>query len=112
LAQALAAVLRRDDKRSGATTEASLVLASVFWGSNYAATKFAALSLPPLSIVALRLLIGGLLMFAVLRVLEPGSKLRRADLIPMAGLGCLGVAVGQTAFTFGLSLTTAANSGR
>ncbi len=102
----------RGKNGSGVLAELSLVLAAVFWGSNYAATKFAALSLPRLSIVALRFLIGGLLMFAVLRVLEPGSKLRRADLIPMAGLGCLGVAVGQTAFTFGLSLTTAANSGR
>jgi drug/metabolite transporter (DMT)-like permease len=111
LAQAWAAVVRRDDKRSGATTEASLVLASVFWGSNYAATKFAALSVPPLSIVALRFAVAGLLMYAVLRVLEPKSRLRREDLLPMAGLGCLGVAVGQTAFTFGLSLTTAANAG-
>jgi drug/metabolite transporter (DMT)-like permease len=33
------------------------------------------------------------------------------DLLPVAGLGCLGIAVGQTAFTFGLSLTTAANTG-
>jgi drug/metabolite transporter (DMT)-like permease len=111
LAQASAAVVRSDDKRSGATTEASLILASVFWGSNYAATKFAALSVLPLSIVALRFAVAGLLMYAVLRVLEPKSRLRREDLLPMAGLGCLGVAVGQTAFTFGLSLTTAANAG-
>ena len=35
----------------------------------------------------------------------------RKDLLPMAGLGCLGVAVGQTTFTFGVSLTSAANTG-
>ena len=29
----------------------------------------------------------------------------------MAGLGCLGVAIGQTAFTFGVSMTSAANTG-
>ncbi len=67
--------------------------------------------MPPLSVVAFRFVVGGLLMYGVLRVLEPGSTLRRKDLLPMAGLGCLGVAVGQTAFTFGLSLTTAANTG-
>ena len=33
-------------------TEASLILAAVFWGTNYAATKFAAQSIPPDSIVA------------------------------------------------------------
>jgi drug/metabolite transporter (DMT)-like permease len=84
----------------------------VFWGSNYAATKFAAASLPPLCVVAFRFVVGGLLMYGVLRLLEPKSRLRRGDLLPMAGLGCLGIAVGQTAFTFGISLTAAANTGR
>ena len=72
---------------SGIVAETSLILAAVFWGSNYAATKFAALSLPPLSIVALRFVGGGLLMYAVLRLLEPKSRLRRGDLLSMAGLG-------------------------
>ena len=92
-------------------TEASLILAAVFWGTNYAATKFAAQSIPPVSIVAVRFLLAGLLMYVVLRVLEPGSRLARKDLLPMAGLGCLGVALGQTTFTFGVSLTSAANTG-
>jgi drug/metabolite transporter (DMT)-like permease len=92
-------------------TEVSLILAAVFWGGNYAATKFAAQSIPPVSVVAVRFVVGGLLMYAVLRVLEPESKLARKDLLPMAGLGCLGVAIGQMTFTFGVSLTSAANTG-
>jgi drug/metabolite transporter (DMT)-like permease len=92
-------------------TEASLILAAVFWGTNYAATKFAALSMPPVSIVAVRFLVAGLLMYLVLRALEPRSRLARKDLLPMAGLGCLGVAIGQTTFTFGVSMTSAANTG-
>ena len=83
----------------------------MFWGSNYAATKFAAASLPSLCVVAFRLVVGGLLMYGVLRLLEPKSRLRRGDLLPMAGLGCLGIAVGLTAFTFGISLTAAPNTG-
>jgi drug/metabolite transporter (DMT)-like permease len=101
--------LSKDD--AGALTEGSLVLAAVFWGMNYAATKFATMSVPALPIVAFRFVVGGLLMYGVLRILEPGSRLRRGALLSMAGLGCLGIAVGQTAFTFGLSLTTAANTG-
>jgi len=62
-------------------------------------------------VVAVRFLVGGLLMYAVLRILEPESKLAPRDLLSMAGLGCLGVAIGQTTFTFGVSLTTAANAG-
>ena len=94
-----------------ALAEVSLILATLFWGTNYAATKFAALSVPPLSIVALRFAVGGLLMYCVLRVLEPESRLGREDLLPMFGLGCLGVALGQTTFTFGVSTTSAANTG-
>ena len=101
--------MSKDD--AGALTEGSLVLAAVFWGMNYAATKFATMSVPAFPIVAFRFVVGGLLMYGVLRILEPGSRLRRGDLLSMAGLGCLGIAVGQTAFTFGLSLTTAANTG-
>ena len=104
-------VLAGGKDRAALLTETSLILAAVFWGTNYAATKFAALSVPPLSIVALRFAVGGLLMYCVLRVLEPESRLGRADVLPMLGLGCLGVALGQTTFTFGVSMTTAANTG-
>ena len=97
--------------RAAVLTEVSLILAAVFWGTNYAATKFAALSISPLGIVALRFVVAGLILYAVLRALEPKSGLAREDILPMAGLGCLGVAFGQTAFTFGVSLTSAANTG-
>jgi len=87
------------------------LVVAVFWGTNYAATKFAALSIPPISVVAVRFLVGGLLMYSALRILEPESKLARKDQLSMAGLGCLGVAIGRTTFTFGVSLTSAANTG-
>ena len=50
-------------------------------------------------------------MYSALRILEPESKLARKDQLSMAGLGCLGVAIGRTTFTFGVSLTSAANTG-
>ena len=92
-------------------TELSLMTAAVFWGGNYAVTKYATGHLPQLPIVAFRFAIGGLLLLLVLRLLEPGSRLSRKDVLPMAGLGCLGVAVSQTSFTFGVSMTSTANTG-
>jgi drug/metabolite transporter (DMT)-like permease len=97
--------------RAAALTEVSLILAAVFWGANYAATKYAAGSMSPLLVVAFRFTVGGLLLLLVLRVFEPRSRLGREDVLPMAALGCLGMAGAQTAFTFGVSLTTAANTG-
>jgi drug/metabolite transporter (DMT)-like permease len=100
-----------DGKEKAVLTEASLVLAAVFWGFNFATTKYAADFIPPLMIMALRFTGGGILLFLAVRLLEPASKLERKDLFPMAALGCFGVATAQTGFTFGVSLTSAASTG-
>ncbi len=97
--------------KAAALTEISLILAAVFWGGNYAATKYAAEFFHPLLVVAFRFSAGGLLLFFVLRLLEPQSRLKRGDILPMLGLGCFGVGAAQTAFTFGVSMTSAASTG-
>jgi drug/metabolite transporter (DMT)-like permease len=97
--------------RSAVATEISLVFAAIFWGLNFAATKYATATIPPLAFVALRFAAGGLLLLLVLRFLEPKSRLRKSDLLPMAALGCFGVATAQTGFTFGVSLSSAGSTG-
>jgi drug/metabolite transporter (DMT)-like permease len=97
--------------RAAVATEISLVLAATFWGLNFAATKYAAASISPMLLVALRFTVGGLLLLLVLRLLEPKSRLRRSDVLPMAALGCFGVGTAQTGFTFGVSLSSAASTG-
>jgi len=97
--------------RAAVLTELSLIFAAVFWGLNFAATKYAAESIPPLVIVAFRFTGGGLLLLLILRLLEPESRPGRKDLILMAALGCFGVAIAQSGFTFGVSLTSAASTG-
>ena len=92
-------------------TEVALIFAAIFWGLNFAATKYAADFLPQLFIVAFRFIGGGLVLLLVLRILEPGSRMRRKDILPMAALGCFGIGAAQTAFTFGISLTSAASTG-
>ena len=97
--------------RAAVLTEVALIFAALFWGTNFAATKYAADFLPQLFIVAFRFIGGGLLLLLVLRTLNPESRLRRKDLLPMMGLGCFGIGAAQTAFTFGISLTSAASTG-
>ena len=92
-------------------TEAVLVFAAIFWGLNFAATKYAAEVIPPVMIVALRFSLGGGLLYVIIRVFEPKTRLARKDFVPMAALGCFGVAAAQTGFTFGLSLASAASTG-
>ncbi len=64
--------------KAGVLTEISLILATVFWGTNYAATKYAAECIPQLMIVAIRFTVGGLLL-VVLRLLEPGDGLESLE---------------------------------
>jgi drug/metabolite transporter (DMT)-like permease len=97
--------------KAAVLTEVALIFAAIFWGLNFAATKYAADFLPQLFIVAFRFIGGGLLLLFVLRILEPESRLRRKDILPMAALGCFGIGAAQTAFTFGISLTSAASTG-
>jgi drug/metabolite transporter (DMT)-like permease len=97
--------------RAAVLTEVALIFAAIFWGLNFAATKYAADFLPQLFIVAFRFIGGGLVLLLVLRILEPGSRMRRKDILPMAALGCFGIGAAQTAFTFGISLTSAASTG-
>ena len=97
--------------RTAVLAEVSLILAAVSWGLNFAATKYAAGLVPPLVFMALRFALGGLLLFGVLRAFEPASRLKRRDLLPMAALGCFGVAAAQTGFTYGVSMTSAASTG-
>jgi drug/metabolite transporter (DMT)-like permease len=100
-----------EKNRAAVLTEVVLIFAAIFWGLNFAATKYAADFLPQLFIVAFRFIGGGLLLLFVLRILEPESRLRRKDILPMAALGCFGIGAAQTAFTFGISLTSAASTG-
>jgi drug/metabolite transporter (DMT)-like permease len=100
-----------EKSRAAVLTEVVLIFAAIFWGLNFAATKYAADFVPQLFIVAFRFIGGGLLLLLVLRILEPESRLRRKDILPMAGLGCFGIGAAQTAFTFGISLTSAASTG-
>jgi drug/metabolite transporter (DMT)-like permease len=103
--------MSEEKNRAAVLTEVVLIFAAIFWGLNFAATKYAADFLPQLFIVAFRFIGGGLLLLFALRILEPESRLKRKDILPMAALGCFGIGAAQTAFTFGISLTSAASTG-
>ena len=59
--------------RAKLLTEASLLLAVFFLGTNFVAVKYAVVGVPPLPFVALRFTLAGLLLLGLLRVLNPKS---------------------------------------
>ena len=101
---------RGQRERRPALVEASLLLTVFFFGTNFTAVKYVVENVPPILFAATRFTLAGLLLLLLVRLFEPQGQLRRADFLPMLGLGVVGVTLTQTAFTIGVSLTTAANT--
>jgi drug/metabolite transporter (DMT)-like permease len=82
----------------------ALLLLAVMWGLSIPITKLGVLTLPPLTLTALRFAIAVplLLLFAVGR-----QRLPLRAIPKIAGLGILGVGIGQVAQTFGVAGTSA-----
>lgn len=83
---------------------AAMLLLAVMWGLSIPATKLGLITLPPLTLTALRFAVAVpvLLFFAFGRRGLPWRSLAR-----IAGLGILGIGVGQVAQTLGVSGTSA-----
>ncbi|MDQ3236137.1 MAG: DMT family transporter [Actinomycetota bacterium] len=97
-------------QKTSAWVELSLLLTVFFFGTNFVAVKLVVEVVPPFLFAAVRFTFAGLLLFLLLRLTEPESRLRRGDFLPIFGLGVIGITFTQSVFTVGVSLTTAANT--
>ena len=97
-------------RRGSAFVEVSLLLTVFFFGTNFTAVKYVVESVPPILFAAARFTLAGLLLLPVTLLSGQDGRLARRDLLPMLGLGLVGVTLTQSVFTVGVSLTTAANT--
>ena len=97
-------------QKISAWVELSLLLTVFFFGTNFVAVKLVVEVVPPFLFAAVRFTFAGLLLFLLLRLTEPESRLKRSDFLPVFGLGVIGITFTQSVFTVGVSLTTAANT--
>ncbi len=100
----------KEGRKTSLLFEASLLSTAVLLGTNPVAVKYAVGYVPPLPFAALRFVVAGLVLWAILRLFYPKGGLRREDFPAMAGLGLVGVALNNVAFTFGVSMTSASNT--
>jgi drug/metabolite transporter (DMT)-like permease len=100
----------KDRRETSGLFEATLLSTAVLLGTNPAAAKYAVGFVPPLPFAALRFVAAGLVLWAILRLFDPEGSLRRKDFWAMAGLGVVGIALNNVAFTFGVSMTSASNT--
>ena len=104
-----------DPPRSGATknaalAEISLLLAVFFVGMDVVSVKYALEGFPPLVFMPIRYVLAGLLLLAFLLLLGKNGGVGRGDLLALAGLGLVGIAINYVGYTVGLSLTTGSNA--
>jgi len=105
-------VAERKGERAKAThrTELFLLVAVLLLGTNPVAVKYAVSAIAPLPFVALRFTVAGLLLLGVVHFLGLGGGVERKDLLPMMGVGTLGVGVTNMLFTSGVNLTNASDT--
>ena len=87
-----------------------MVAVSLIWGANFSANKYALGSIPPVAFAASRFAIASILLFALVRYLEPGQPVPARRAWAIAGLGVIGNTCYQALFMIGLTTTTAINS--
>jgi drug/metabolite transporter (DMT)-like permease len=99
-----------DKRRASPLVEGSLLLTVFFFGTNFTAVKLVVESVPPILFAATRFTLAGLLLLPLALFFGSEGRLSRQDLLPMLGLGFVGVTLTQSVFTVGVGLTTAANT--
>jgi drug/metabolite transporter (DMT)-like permease len=96
--------------RRPASPHAEMLLVVLFWGGNYAISKFTLGEIPPLAFTALRFVTGSLLLWLLLGRAEPTRSLPRHLWGRMLLLGLVGNTLYQLCFITGLSRTSATNT--
>ncbi len=94
-----------------ARTIIKALLAVVFWGASFVATKVALAEISPVAVIVLRFGIGLAVIFGVLAWRHQVAAPRREDVAWLALLGAIGITVHQMLQANGLVTTTATNSG-
>lgn len=85
-------------------------LVTLIWGGNFSVSKYALSHLPVMTFSAVRFLLASLLLWVIVRLLEPPARLPARAVWRIIGLGVIGNTVYQVAFMTGLTMTTATNS--
>lgn len=95
---------------SAASLTAALVGMLAMWSANYLAGKIALGRMDPVTLVAFRFEVAGVIMLVVYFAQKGRMPLRRGDLWTFTYLSFLGVVVNQGLFTLGLNYTTSSHS--
>ena len=84
-----------------------IIAVTLIWGANFPIAKSVLGVLDPIVFSSVRYLGGGVLLILILVMRGQSLRLARADILPLIGLGILGITIFQGLWAYGLNLTTA-----
>ena len=87
------------------------LLAVVFWGLSFVATKAVVAEISPVTLIFIRTGLGTALLVAILALRRQRAWPPRDALVPLAAMGFVGVALHQLLQAYALTLTSAASTG-
>ena len=83
----------------------------LFWGLSFVSSKTILNSgVPPMTMVCIRFVIATIILNLFLRKLDPGARLRRKDILPLAASGLFGVTIYFFFESRGIKLTSASHA--
>ena len=82
-----------------------------FWGFSFVSSKFILnTGFPPLTLAFFRFFLASVIFFPISRVIEPGSTIKKNDLLPLIATSLFGITIYFFFETTGIKLTSASNA--
>ncbi|MDF2569315.1 MAG: DMT(drug/metabolite transporter) superfamily permease [Sporomusa sp.] len=82
----------------------------ILWGISFISIKIAVAEVPPVTMALLRFVIASVMLWVLLKKIEPEAKIDRGDIPRMMVAGCLGITLYFYFENIGVKLTTAVNA--
>lgn len=95
--------------RNNILAHLAMITIVILWGVSFVIIKVVLLEVPPITLAMLRFFIATIILFTILKRLEPSSKLRKADFPKIVLGGFLGITLFYYWENIGIKLTTASN---
>ena len=92
------------------SAEIGMLVVALIWGGNFSANKYALESIPPMAFSAARFVLASVVFLAVVRYVNPATRIPRRTAWRLALLGVVGNTGYQIAFMTGLVTTSAINA--
>jgi drug/metabolite transporter (DMT)-like permease len=88
----------------------AMMITVLAWGTSFISTKIILAEIPPITLAFIRFFITSLILYTIIKKIEPNTKLTKADKSKLALAGFMGISIYYYFENTGIKLTTASNA--